>query len=62
MLQPDDVVHDGCHRLARGFGVAVGHGYGDFFVAAENDLRVGLTPAFIIDQGIVDPAKARAGI
>jgi hypothetical protein len=40
----------------------MGDGDGDFFVAAENNLRIGLGPAFIIDQGVVNAAKAGAGI
>ena len=62
MLQTDHVVHDGGHDLARRLGVAMRHGHGDFFVAAENHFRIRRTAALVIDQGIVNAAKARPGI
>ena len=62
MLQADDVVHDGRHRLAARLGVTVRDRDGDLFVTAEDNLRISLTAALVIDQRIVNAAKARTGI
>ena len=62
MLQADDVVHDRRHDLARRLGVTVRHRHGDLFMAAENHFRIGRAAALVVDQRIVNAAKARAGI
>ena len=57
--QADDVVDDGGHRLAASLGIAMGDLHGDLFVVTEQHRRLVLA---IIDQRVVEPAKARAGI
>src|SRR5439155_23785658 len=62
MLQADDVVHNRGHRLAGSLGITVRDRDGDFFVTAEDNLRIRLTAALVIYQRIVNTAKARTGI
>ena len=62
MLQTDHVVDNRRHDFAGGLGVAMRHRYGDLLVAAEDHLGIGRAAAFVIDQGVVDAAKARTGV
>src|SRR4029077_461541 len=50
---------DGHHRFAGRFGVAVGDLHRDLFMIAEQHRRVILA---IVHEGVVQPAKASAGI
>jgi hypothetical protein len=62
MLEADHVMDDGGHDLPSRFGVTMRNGHGDFLVAAENHLGVGLSAALIVDERIVNAAKARPGV
>jgi hypothetical protein len=62
VLQADDVVHDCRHNFACRFGIAMRDSDGDLFVTAENDLWIGLTATLVVDERIVNAAKARTGI
>src|SRR5207244_4421388 len=62
MLQADDVVHNGGHRLAGSLGITVRDRDGDFFETAEDNLRIGLTAALVIYQRIVNAPEARTRI
>src|SRR5678816_68589 len=53
---------DGEHDLTRSFGVTMRDRDGDFFVTAENHLRVGLSAALVIHKRIVNAAEARPGV
>ena len=55
----DDVVHDRHHRLAGRLGVTVRDLHRDLLVLAQQDRRI---VAAVIDQRIVQPAIAGAGI
>ena len=59
MQQPDQVVQDHRHRLAGRLGVAVRDLHGDLLVLAQHHRRL---VAAVVDQRIVQAAKARAGI
>ena len=52
VLQTDHVVGNGNHRLARHFGVAVGHSHRDLFVIAKDDFW--LIVATIINDRVMD--------
>ena len=60
MQQPDDVVHDGDHRLLACLAEAVGHTDGDLFVLAQD--HFGHDVAAVVDQRVVQAAVACAWI
>ena len=60
MLQADGAMHQHAHRLARRLGVAVRHRHRRFLVQAGEELR--LLVATVVDQRLVQAAKARARI
>ncbi len=60
VLQADHVVQRSDHRPTGGLGVAVRQGDRDLLVAAQDRARA--LVAAVIDQGIVQPAEARARI
>jgi hypothetical protein len=57
--QADHVVNDDGERLATCLGKAVGDLHGDLFVLAEQHRWI---VAIMVDQGIVEPTIASAGI
>jgi hypothetical protein len=57
--QPDKIVQDHRHRLAGRLGIAVRNLHRDLFVLAQHHRRL---VAAVVDQRIVQAAKACAGI
>ncbi len=60
MHQPDIAVNDGRHRTSGNFGPAMRDGHRMLLVQAEQHLRIGIS--IVVDEAVVQPAKARAGI
>jgi hypothetical protein len=57
--EPDDVVEDRGHRLARGLGVPVGQTDGDLLVGTHEELG---SVATVVHERIVEPSERRAGV
>jgi len=58
--QPNNVMNDRQHRLAKRLGISMGYANGGVLMKAGDDFGFYISP--VIDQGVMQPPKRRARV